>query len=243
MLDLEAALHAAIGESMIEGCSPGIEARSEEVWAWIRESKFGLSTWPLLRTWIEVAGETDPRMLLRRFDELPPDPVPVKRAPGQGSSDKYGAFGNDSFSGETGWRDSGFLKQTTRTLGGPDFPFETTSTPREQALLAIVNHAHEESPDASLAGELMARVASSTADEEDGYRRASIVHALSSYDAATLESRLRAAENSLVRDLYLDAYADKFRQVDPPQRAAESAAIPADLRVEVLQRFGPLDEP
>ena len=241
MLDLEAALHAAIGESMIEGCAPGIEARSEEVWSWIQDSKFGLSTWPLLRTWIEIAGETDPRQLLRRFDELPSDPVPVKRAPGQGSSDEYGPFGDDSFSGGTGWRDSGFLKQTTRTLGGPDFPFETTSTPRERALLAIVSHAHRDDTSASIAGELMTGVASLAAVEKGGYQRDSIVLRLASYSAEALEMRLRAGGGSSVRNLYLDAYADKLRQVEPARRAAESANIPEDLRDEILQHFGPLD--
>lgn len=243
MVDLEAALHAAIGESMIEVCSPGIEARSEEVWSWIQDSRFGLSTWPILHTWIEIAGEKDPRMLLRRYDELPPDPVLVKRTPPPASSDGQESDDGDPFPGKKGWRDSGFLKEAPRTLRGPDLPFEENFTPRESALLAIVDHAQGESVNASLAGELIAGVAAIHPVGEGGYLRASILRALSSYDAATLENRLRAAENAQLRGLYLDAYTDKFRQVDPPLRAAESASIPEDLRAEVLQRFGPLDEP
>lgn len=241
LVDLEAALHAAIGESMIGACAPGIEERSEEVWSWIQDSKFGLSTWPLLRTWIETAGEKDPGLLLQRFGELPPDPVPVKRESGQASSDESGSDEDDPFSGETGWRESGFVTQATRTLGGPEFPFQSVSTPRELALLTILDHARGEKTDTSLAAELMSAVATLTDGGDDGYRRKSIVHALSSDDAATLESRLRATEDSLVRYLYLDAYANKFRQVAPALREAESEKMPEDLREEVLQHFGPLD--
>lgn len=243
LVDLEAALPAAIGESMIGACAPGIEARSEEVWSWIRDSKFGLSTWSLLHTWIEIAGEKDPRHLLQRFDELPPDPVPVKRAPTSASSDRSDSHEDDPFSGKTGWRNSGFVRQATRTLGGPEFPFQSVSTPRELALLTIVDHARGEKTDASLAAELMSAVAMLTDGGQEGYLRKSIVHVLSSDDAATLENRLRAKADPLVRQLYLDAYANKFRQVDPPLRAAESANIPEDLREEVLRHFGPLDEP
>jgi hypothetical protein len=240
MLDLEAALHAAIGESMIGSCSPGIEAKSEEVWAWIRESKFRLSTWPLLHTWIEVAGETDPRMLLRRYEEIPPDPVPVKRSPREISPDEP-APDEEAHFAANGWRDSGFVKESPRTLGGPTVPFETEHTPRERALLEIVSHAHREDTSSSMAGELMAGVASLAAVEKGGYQRDSIVLLLASYSAEALEMRLRAGSGSPVRNLYLDAYADKLRQVEPARRAAESAHIPEDLRDEILQHFGPLD--
>lgn len=241
LVDLESALHAAIEESMNGVCAPGIEERPEEVWSWIQDSKFGLSTWPLLYTWIEIVGEANPGLLLQRFDDIPPDPVPVKRAPDQTSPDDSDSDGGDPFSGETGWRDSGFVTQTNRTLGGPEFPFQSVSTPRELALLTVLDHARAEKTDASLAAELMSSVAALTDGGDDGYRRKSLVHALSSDDAAALESRLRATEDSLVRKLYLDAYADKFRQVAPSLRAAESEKIPEDLREEVLQHFGLLD--
>lgn len=240
MIDLEAALHAAIGESMIESCSPGIEARPEEVWAWIRESKFGLSTWPLLHTWIEVAGETDPRMLLRRYEEIPPDPVPVKRSPREISPDEPAPDEEDPFAAN-GWRDSGFVKESPRTLGGASAPFETEHTPRELALLEIVSHAHRKDASSSMAEELMAGAASITAGENQGYLRDSIVRLLASYSAEALESRLRGKIGASVRELYLDAYTDKLRQVQPARRAAESAHIPEDLRDEILEHFGPLD--
>lgn len=240
MVDLEAALHAAIGESMIESCSPGIEARSEEVWGWIRESKIGLSSWPLLHTWIEVAGETDPRMLLRRYEEIPPDPVPVKRSPREISPDEPAPDEEDPFAAN-GWRDSGFVKESPRTLGGASVPFETEHTPRERALLEIVSQAHLEETSSSMAGELMTGVASLAAVEKGGYQRDSIVLLLASYSAEALEMRLRASSGSPARNLYLDAYADKLRQVEPARRAAESAHIPEDLRDEILQHFGPLD--
>jgi hypothetical protein len=240
MLDLDAALRAAIGESMIGSCSPGIAAKSEEVWAWIRESKFGLSTWPLLHTWIEVAGETDPRMLLRRYEEIPPDPVPVKRSPREISPGEPASDEEDPFAAN-GWRDSGFMKEAPQTLGGASVPFETEHTPRERALLEIVNHAHREDASSSMAGELMTGVASLAAVEKGGYQRDSIVLLLASYSAEALEMRLRAGSGSPVRNLYLDAYADKLRQVEPTRRAAESAHIPEDLRDEILQHFGPLD--